>query len=445
LPGRQEAHLKQQQSPSLVPMAAWLRFLGIYLAEGTIRSHIRKDRAGKVEMSIQLAAVKPRERQFIQQVLTDLGIENYCSLKDRFVFYNRQIVQALLDLGLGGVRAGKKFVPNFVFKQKVEHIKEFLLGHFMGDGCEGSTTPCHYTSSSQLADGIHALLLFSGRQSRVTVRMREGHVSQTMNGRYIRSTLPEHKIGVVQKRSDPSLTYKKNVFKEFYSGEVFCAEVPSYHTLVTRRNGKVLISGNSCTGFGISGLLEFKYWNLPTPQKLIFSPQFIYYNERVVEGTLNEDSGAQIRTGMKVIANQGCCTETAWPYHDTPEEMVKKPSDAAFREAASYKISSYLRVTGLSGMLSCLAQKHPFTCGILLYESFDSDAVARTGMVPMPGTREQMLGGHCVDCVGYSKPHKLFIMRNSWSRDWGVKGHFYLPFDYLSDSNLGSDMWTLRG
>jgi hypothetical protein len=230
----------------------------------------------------------------------------------------------------------------------------------------------------------------------------------------------------------------------------FKFEAPSTVTIpdtinLTRYESPIKDQGQegSCTGFGISGLLEFKYWNLSTPQKLIFSPQFIYYNERVVEGTLNEDSGAQIRTGMKVIANQG--TETAWPYHDTPEEMVKKPSDAAFREAANYKISSYLRVTGLSGMLSCLAQKHPFTCGILLYESFDSDAVARTGMVPMPGTREQMLGGHCVDCVGYSKPHKLFIMRNSWSRDWGVKGHFYLPFDYLSDSNLGSDMWTLRG
>ena len=41
---------------------------------------------------------------------------------------------------------------------------------------------------------------------------------------------------------------------------VYCAEVPTYHTLVTRRNGKVIIAGN-CTanvGAGIVGYFENK-------------------------------------------------------------------------------------------------------------------------------------------------------------------------------------------
>jgi Mimiviridae cathepsin B cystein protease len=199
-----------------------------------------------------------------------------------------------------------------------------------------------------------------------------------------------------------------------------------------------------CTGMGISGLLEFKYWNLPIPKKLIFSAQFIYYNERKMEGTISSDDGAMIRTGIKVAAQYGCSQEKLWPYSDTLEAMIKEPSREAYLDAQNYQIMSYARITNLASMTNCLAQNRPFTCGITLYESFDSDAVAKTGMVPMPGTREQPLGGHCVDCVGYSKPHKLFIMRNSWGREWASSGHFFLPLDYLANSGLASDMWTIK-
>jgi len=81
---------------------------------------------------------------------------------------------------------------------------------------------------------------------------------------------------------------------------------------------------------------------------------------------------------------------------------------------------------------------------MMLYESFDSETVMRTGVVPMPGTREAVLGGHAVSAVGYSKPHKLFICRNQWGWRWGVKGHFYLHFDYMANPNLTEDRWTVR-
>jgi C1A family cysteine protease len=46
-----------------------------------------------------------------------------------------------------------------------------------------------------------------------------------------------------------------------------------------------------------------------TPSRL-----FIYYNERVMEHTVSQDAGAQIRDGIKSVNHIGACPETDWPY-----------------------------------------------------------------------------------------------------------------------------------
>ena len=61
------------------------------------------------------------------------------------------------------------------------------------------------------------------------------------------------------------------------------------------------------------------------------------------------DSGAQIRDGVKSVANLGVCKETTWPYDDqnknpapcTACPYAKKPSAAAYKEALKYKIKVY--------------------------------------------------------------------------------------------------------
>ncbi|HET6989863.1 MAG TPA: C1 family peptidase, partial [Bacteroidia bacterium] len=39
---------------------------------------------------------------------------------------------------------------------------------------------------------------------------------------------------------------------------------------------------------------------------------------------------------------------------------------------------------------------------------------------------------------------KRFIVRNSWNTDWGQKGYFTIPYDYLLNANLSDDFWTIR-
>lgn len=231
-------------------MRLWLRFLGIYLAEGTLlKPSFSKTKSGYAKVGtkrgaykIQLAASKEREKSFIRATLAEFGVKAL-ELEDRFTFSNQRIWTEVTRLGLNGVRAPQKFVPGFVFQQSAESIKDFLLGHFMGDGSEQNGVKSHYTSSVRLAEDLHRLVFLSG--SEVGLSIREARESLTGTGRIIRGEYPEHRISV-RSRKTLSIERKNQVFKEMYSGEVFGAEVPTHHTLVTNRNGKVLILGD-CT------------------------------------------------------------------------------------------------------------------------------------------------------------------------------------------------------
>jgi len=98
----------------------------------------------------------------------------------------------------------------------------------------------------------------------------------------------------------------------------------------------------------------------------------------------------------------------------------------------------------LNQMKGCLASGYPFVFGFTVYESFESDQVAKTGVAPMPATNEKVLGGHAVLAAGYDDGSQRFLVRNSWGPDWGMGGYFTLPYAYLTDANLADDFWTVR-
>lgn len=199
----------------------------------------------------------------------------------------------------------------------------------------------------------------------------------------------------------------------------------------------------SCTGNAIAGAVQFDRRKLKRRPDFVPSRLFIYYNERVIEHTVESDSGAQIRDGIKSVAKLGVCPETEWPY-DIAKFAVKPPA-TCYRHAKKYRAIGYQRVVqSLAQMKGCLASGYPFVFGFTVYESFESDQVARTGVVPMPAAAEKVLGGHAVLAVGYDDTAQRFIVRNSWGRRWGIAGYFTMPYAYLADDNLAADFWTIR-
>ena len=84
----------------------------------------------------------------------------------------------------------------------------------------------------------------------------------------------------------------------------------------------------------------------------------------------------------------------------------------------------------------------PVVFGFRVFASFESDAVARTGVVPMPGADEALLGGHAVVAVGYDADR--FVVRNSWGSAWGDDGYCTMPVEYVTDPVLAGDLWVLE-
>lgn len=199
----------------------------------------------------------------------------------------------------------------------------------------------------------------------------------------------------------------------------------------------------SCTANAISAAVDFENHRQDkeflTPSRL-----WIYYQERVIEGTVSQDSGAQIRDGMKAVNKLGVCPETDWPYDIST--FAKKPPQKDYKDALKDKVLKYEAAPqDLFGLKSVLAGGLPVVFGFTVYESFESQAVASSGIMPMPSSSEKVIGGHAVLMVGYDDAHDRFRVRNSWGSSWGQEGYFEMPYQYATSRSLASDFWAVQG
>lgn len=210
----------------------------------------------------------------------------------------------------------------------------------------------------------------------------------------------------------------------------------------------------SCTANAIAAAFEFELLKQGL-QDFMPSRLFIYYNERKIEGSVSTDSGAQIRDGVMSIHKQGVCSESEWPYDPTaagPSNIWppgspagEQPPAALYTDALKNRAITYQRIVQQEEIMKgCLAQGYPFVAGFTVYASFESAAVAKTGIVPMPKPSEQVMGGHAVLVVGYDDSQSAWLVRNSWGPDWGIGGYFWMPYQYFENRQLSSDFWTLR-
>jgi C1A family cysteine protease len=197
----------------------------------------------------------------------------------------------------------------------------------------------------------------------------------------------------------------------------------------------------SCTGLALTVAAEYANTiNRNDPTRL--SALFVYWTERVLEGTTDRDGGAHLHTGIAALAQHGACPDALWPHE--PENVLVEPPEEAFSAALPYRITQAYQITSLTEILSCLSSGWPFVFGFMAHESFGSERVARSGRLRMPGATERQVGGHAAMAVGYDLRKKTALVRNTWGPAWGLDGHVDLPLAYFSNPDLVIDCWTIR-
>lgn len=191
----------------------------------------------------------------------------------------------------------------------------------------------------------------------------------------------------------------------------------------------------ACTGFSIKAARELMAIRDGQPAYVPLSPLFLYYYERKKEGTLNEDAGSNITTGMEVMQKIGISPESLWTYDDhndenpaTKEKFQQAPSAEAYSAARTYRVNEVRPLDTLRDIRYELAHRNPVVIGIEVYEAFYD---TKTGRLPLPNPKEKSQGGHAVLVVGYDDVQKVLIVKNSWGNDWGDHGYFYMPYEYV--------------
>ena len=199
----------------------------------------------------------------------------------------------------------------------------------------------------------------------------------------------------------------------------------------------------SCGPNSLSSLIQYDQkaqgLSVVAPSRL-----FLYYNTRSLMNTVDSDSGVDNRSMLKALARWGFCDEGLWPYSDGPTKFKQKPPQPAYDAGLPNKVTDYSAVDQTAvTMKGCLAAGRPFLFGFTVYESFESAAVEATGVVPMPGRREAVLGGHDVCIVGYDDSKGRWKFKNSWGVGWGVDGYGWFPTEYVLSPDLSSDFWSV--
>ena len=204
----------------------------------------------------------------------------------------------------------------------------------------------------------------------------------------------------------------------------------------------------SCTANAVCA--AYTYDLIKQHEIVTFNPSrlFLYYNTRVqVEKRNPQSKTASLRDTVKAMSKIGVCLEDSWKYD--AKQVAIKPSAQCYKEAEGNKIKSYHRIdqsNDINQLRACLNAGSPFVFSFIVYPSFYQ--APPSGVVPVPTASEKSKNphppGHACVAVGYNDKSKTIRVLNSWGKNWGDNGFFYMPYDYITDRSLCYDFWKIE-
>jgi len=201
----------------------WFEFLGWYLADG---SYTRNKSNGAYIISIR--STKTENINYLSSLLSDLGLTPQILKCGAVQVNSKQLFLYLKQIG----RSGTKHIPSDVKQLHPDNLQKLLDGYIRGDGFSTQANQIGAVSKSkQLSDDMQEIMFKLGMSVRQSTIYGSPY---NPDGIYYR----------VDSRKRSSLRLQSSPETIPYSGYVYCATVPN-GTLLTRRNGYLIWSGNS--------------------------------------------------------------------------------------------------------------------------------------------------------------------------------------------------------
>jgi thymidylate synthase ThyX len=227
------------------PIEPFAKFLGYYLAEGSINGHqiVLAQNRGEIlgEMAATIRAMG------LPAYLPSTGngcVRTQCAPLRDF----------LAVLG----HAYDKRIPPMVGEWSPDVIKIFLEAVIEGDGTTHHQNKHRviYTASREMADELQVLAIKAGWTANVRIDDRTGLERIMPSGQRFRNLRPSYIVSIVTRRATPLVNHHRdkasryltadgyNDVIEHYEGRIHCVKVPN-GLLFVRRNGKPVVSGNT--------------------------------------------------------------------------------------------------------------------------------------------------------------------------------------------------------
>lgn len=436
LPGRSVVSTLMKPIPDIIHLTPGFgRIVGLFLAEGnTDRSRVVWT-FGDHERETLVA-------ELITLLRTELNIE--ARVQHRAYNHNMKVIIDGTDWGklfegLFSTGAGNKKLPGDIASGPKEFLEAILYGWLAGDGWRIGERQFGVSISHDLA-----LAMFDIAQA-LGLRPVLNYAKSPVN-RWAKVRQPRWTLSLWAKtdnwraeQTDTHIFRKvRKILRESFTGPVFNLSIDKDQSYVAEGIGV-----HNCTANAAAGLVQYVDKKSGTDPYFAASRLFIYYNTRILEGTVDYDSGASIRNSIKALVRWGFPPETEYPY-DIPK-FTNKPPASVYKHALKEKITKYERIPHEEKYIkSCLARGFPITFGFTVYESFDEIGPDNDFIMPMPKPTETILGGHAVLLIGYDDVSELYIVRNSWGEEFGSGGNFMMPFEALHDPNFADDFWTVN-
>jgi thymidylate synthase ThyX len=228
------------------PAEPFARFLGYYLAEGSINGH-----------QIVLAQNRGPVLDKMAATIRAMGLPAYIPTSGPGCVRTQctPLRDMLAELG----HSHEKRVPAMVQDWTPELIRIFLDAVIEGDGCihHSSNHRVIYTTSAEMADDLQVLAIKAGWSANVRIDDRIGLERILSTGQRFRNLRPCYVVSILTKRLTPLVNHNRHFAPhqylnedgyndgiEFYDGKVHCVQVPN-GLLFVRRDGKPVVSANT--------------------------------------------------------------------------------------------------------------------------------------------------------------------------------------------------------